>query len=123
METYEDNVAWLRPQLRMPRQWVDEVEGGTRVIPQRLHHLLDALHDLGVGERPICKRHSIERCLGRHRVQRERARHQQCHPPCMVSPDDARPLLAILLQDVDGSNVVSDLLLVLLWDVPLPPLL
>ena len=38
----------------------------------------------------------------------------------MVIPDDARPFQAILLQDVDGGDVVSDLLLVLLWDAPLP---
>ena len=49
-------------------RWVDEVEGGTYVIPQSLHHLLDALHDLRVGERSLGERRSVERRLGRHRI-------------------------------------------------------
>ena len=39
----------------------------------------------------------------------------------MVGPDDAQPLQAILLMDVDGGDVVLDLLLVLLQDAPLTP--
>ena len=76
----------------MPRQRVDEVESGTHVVPQRLHRLLDALRELGVGERPLGKRHSIERRLRHHRVQRERVRHQRRHPPCVIGLDDAQPL-------------------------------
>ena len=107
-------MAWFRPHRRISRHQEDEIEGGTRIVPRGLHCLLDALRDLGVGERPLGERRSIERRLGRHRVQRERTRHQRCHPPCVVGPDDARPLQAILLKDVDGGDVVPDLLFVLL---------
>ena len=41
----------------------------------------------------------------------------------MVGPDDVRPFQVILLQDVDGGDVVSDLHFVLLWNAPPPPLL
>ena len=39
----------------------------------------------------------------------------------MVGPNDARPLQAVLLEDLDGSDVVPDFLLVLLRNTPLPP--
>ena len=84
--------------------------GGTRVVPRGLHHLLDPLRDLGVGKH-----------LGRHRIKRERTHHQWRHPPCVVGPDDVLPLQATLLEDVDGGDVVLDLLLVLLQNAPLPP--
>ena len=105
----------------MSRHRVDEIEGGTCVVPRELHCLLDALRNLGVGERPLGEHRSIERCIGRHRVQQECAHHQQRHPPCVVGPDDAQPLQAIILGDVDGGDVVLNLLLVLLRDAPLPP--
>ena len=93
---------------------VDEIKGRTHVAPRELHCLLDALRDLGVGERSLGEHRYIELRLGLHRVQWEHTHHQRCHPPCVVGHDDGRPLQAILLEDVDGDNVVLDLLLVLL---------
>ena len=72
-------------------------------------------------ERPLGERCSIERRLEHHHIKREHAHHQRRHPPCVVGPNDARPLQAVLLEDLDGSDVILDLLLVLLWDAPLPP--
>lgn len=71
MRTYEHNEAGFRMHWGKPRYWINDVDDGYPYVSHRLHHLPDALGDLGIGKCPLNKRHPLERGARHHQVQWE----------------------------------------------------